>query len=110
MADQAPLICRDIHKTFDQLEVLKGISLETQKGDVVSLSTKDLIAMKIPKLYVYGERDSIIPSEMELMFRNSAEPKQLITYDHAAHGTDLFLSTHGDDLRQNLLKFLKDLP
>lgn len=37
MADQAPLICRDIHKTFDKLEVLKGISLETKKGDVVSL-------------------------------------------------------------------------
>ena len=37
MADQSPLICRDIHKTFDQLEVLKGISLETRKGDVVSL-------------------------------------------------------------------------
>ncbi|HEV8077481.1 MAG TPA: ATP-binding cassette domain-containing protein [Marinobacter sp.] len=37
MADQAPLICKDICKTFDKLEVLKGISLETQKGDVVSL-------------------------------------------------------------------------
>src|SRR5690606_41931407 len=37
MADPAPLICRDIHKTFDTLEVLKGISLETRKGDVVSL-------------------------------------------------------------------------
>ena len=37
MADESPLICRDIHKTFDKLEVLKGISLETRKGDVVSL-------------------------------------------------------------------------
>ena len=37
MADQAPLICRDIHKTYDKLEVLKGVSLETRKGDVVSL-------------------------------------------------------------------------
>ncbi|HLV77980.1 MAG TPA: ABC transporter ATP-binding protein [Marinobacter sp.] len=37
MAESAPLICRDIHKTFDQLEVLKGVSLETRKGDVVSL-------------------------------------------------------------------------
>ena len=37
MAEPAPLICRDIHKTFDKLEVLKGISLETRKGDVVSL-------------------------------------------------------------------------
>ena len=37
MADVAPLTCRDIHKTFDQNEVLKGISMETRKGDVVSL-------------------------------------------------------------------------
>ncbi|WP_328190329.1 ABC transporter ATP-binding protein [Marinobacter sp. OP 3.4] len=37
MADDAPLICRDIHKTFDQNEVLKGVSLETRKGDVVSM-------------------------------------------------------------------------
>lgn len=86
------------------------ISSTRSVGGENGVSTQDLIAMEIPKLYVYGERDSIIPSEMELMFRNSAEPKQLITYDHAAHGTDLFLSIHGDDLRQNLLKFLKDLP
>ncbi|MCH8499411.1 MAG: ABC transporter ATP-binding protein [Marinobacter sp.] len=37
MPDNAPLICRDIHKTFGNLEVLKGVSLETRKGDVVSL-------------------------------------------------------------------------
>jgi hypothetical protein len=46
---------------------------------------------------------------MELMFRNSAEPKQLITYDHAAHGTDLLLSAYGDDLRQQLLGFIDEL-
>ncbi|WP_305883246.1 ABC transporter ATP-binding protein [Alkalimarinus coralli] len=33
----APLIVNDVHKTFGTLEVLKGISLETQKGDVISL-------------------------------------------------------------------------
>ncbi len=37
MAENAPLICRDIYKRFDKLEVLKGVSLETRKGDVVSL-------------------------------------------------------------------------
>ncbi|WP_404364964.1 ABC transporter ATP-binding protein [Marinobacter sp.] len=37
MADNAPLVCRDIYKKFGDLEVLKGISLETRKGDVVSL-------------------------------------------------------------------------
>ena len=79
-------------------------------GGENGVSTQDLSAMKIPKLFVYGERDSIIPSEMELMFRSSAEPKQLIKYDHTAHGTDLLLSTHGDDLSQHLLQFLRDLP
>ena len=37
MGETAPLIVQDIHKTFGTLEVLKGISLETQKGDVISL-------------------------------------------------------------------------
>jgi len=37
MAPAPPLICDNICKTFDEHEVLKGISLQTQKGDVVSL-------------------------------------------------------------------------
>jgi arginine/ornithine transport system ATP-binding protein len=37
MGEATPLIVKDIHKTFNDLEVLKGISLEAQKGDVISL-------------------------------------------------------------------------
>ncbi|RMF13420.1 MAG: ATP-binding cassette domain-containing protein, partial [Gammaproteobacteria bacterium] len=37
MGDAPPLVVKDIHKRFNDLEVLKGISLETQKGDVVSI-------------------------------------------------------------------------
>jgi len=85
------------------------ISSTRSVGGENGVSAPDLRALTIPKLYVYGERDAIIPSDMELMFKNSAEPKQLITYDHAAHGTDLLLSTYGDDLRQQLLTFLNDL-
>ena len=51
MADHAPLICRDVHKTFDQLEVLKGISLETRKGDVVSLIGSSGWQEYLPALY-----------------------------------------------------------
>jgi pimeloyl-ACP methyl ester carboxylesterase len=69
----------------------------------------DLRALAIPKLYVYGERDAIILGDMELMFRSSPEPKQLIRYDHGAHGTDLLLSDYGDDLRQQLLSFIDEL-
>lgn len=37
MSDNAPLIATDIHKTFGDNEVLKGISLEAHKGDVISV-------------------------------------------------------------------------
>ncbi|TNC79679.1 MAG: histidine/lysine/arginine/ornithine ABC transporter ATP-binding protein [Oleiphilus sp.] len=38
MATSAPpLVVRDLHKQFNQLEVLKGVSLETKKGDVISM-------------------------------------------------------------------------
>ena len=37
MAETAPLIVNDIHKRFNKLEVLKGVSLEAHKGDVISL-------------------------------------------------------------------------
>ena len=33
--DQPIIRCRDVHKSFGSLEVLKGISLELMKGDVV---------------------------------------------------------------------------
>ena len=34
---QPALVARDIHKSFGQLEVLKGISLEAHEGDVISI-------------------------------------------------------------------------
>ena len=37
MGETAPLVVKDIHKTFGTLEVLKGISAEAHKGDVISL-------------------------------------------------------------------------
>ncbi len=33
--DQPIIQCRDVHKSFGQLEVLKGISMDLMKGDVV---------------------------------------------------------------------------
>lgn len=38
MADsQPPLVVQDIHKSFDGVEVLKGLSLTAHKGDVISM-------------------------------------------------------------------------
>ncbi len=37
MSDASALMINDLHKTFGQNEVLKGISLEAHKGDVISI-------------------------------------------------------------------------
>ncbi len=37
MGEIAPLVVKKVHKTFGSVEVLKGISLDTNKGDVISL-------------------------------------------------------------------------
>jgi octopine/nopaline transport system ATP-binding protein len=37
ISDVPALVAKDIHKTFGQLEVLKGISLEAREGDVISI-------------------------------------------------------------------------
>ena len=36
-ADQPIVTCRDVHKSFGQLEVLKGISMDLMKSDVVCI-------------------------------------------------------------------------
>lgn len=37
MADIAPLVVKDLYKTFNENEVLKGVSIEAHKGDVISM-------------------------------------------------------------------------
>jgi len=37
MSQDAPLVVTDIHKSFNSHKVLKGVSLEAQKGDVISM-------------------------------------------------------------------------
>ena len=37
MSQEAPLLVTDIYKRFNDHEVLKGVSLEAQKGDVISM-------------------------------------------------------------------------
>ncbi len=37
MSEQTPLVVKDLYKRFNALEVLKGVSLEANKGDVISM-------------------------------------------------------------------------
>ncbi len=87
MGDAAPLVVKDIHKRFNDLEVLKGISLETQKGDVVSIigssgsgkSTflRCINLLEIPTsgdIFVHGEQIRFTEKRGE---RVPADPRQV---------------------------------
>ncbi|MEE8500681.1 MAG: ATP-binding cassette domain-containing protein, partial [Kiloniellales bacterium] len=36
-AAQPALVCEDVHKSFGRLEVLKGVSLTANQGDVIAM-------------------------------------------------------------------------
>lgn len=83
----APLNVRDIHKSFGKLDVLKGISLEAQKGDVISLigssgSGKSTFLRCINLLETPTSGDIIVHGE-KMQFeikrgqRRPANPKQV---------------------------------
>lgn len=37
MSNNTPLVVKDLHKSFGSIDVLKGVSLEAHKGDVISM-------------------------------------------------------------------------
>lgn len=50
---QPTLVAEDIHKNFGTLEVLKGISLTANKGDVVSIIGSSGSGKYFPSLYEF---------------------------------------------------------
>lgn len=101
--------CLRLAMDGDLVGVVVISSTQSVGGDN-QISSPALAALTIPKLFIYGDKDMVIPGTMTLMHKVAAEPKILVVYDSAAHGTDLFNTPYGDDLRQQLLNFLKALP
>lgn len=88
MEEVAPLLVKDIHKTFGSVEVLKGISAEAFKGDVISLigasgsgkSTflRCINLLETPTLgdiYVHGEAVKFATNKKGI--RSPADPRQV---------------------------------
>jgi formylglycine-generating enzyme required for sulfatase activity len=91
-----------------ELEGLVLIAAPMSSGPVESAAGQELSQLTIPKLFVYGEKDGEgVPEGMNQLYQAVAEPKDLVTYDSAARGTQLFRSPFGDDFREVLLGFLE---
>ena len=79
---QPPLVVRDIHKSFGDTEVLKGISLTAHKGDVISLigssgSGKSTFLRCINLLEVPNKGDIKVHGE-DILFRERGGEREPI--------------------------------
>lgn len=93
---------------LDGLVVLSSSLTPSPDSEVTDEDLKELTAAS---LYVYGERDHEgIPEAMTEMYRLSPEPKEIVTFDTTARGTELLRSAYADDMRELLLGFLAELP
>ncbi len=93
-----------------ELEGVVVVSSTRRLGEDNQVTAANLLHLTIPKLFIYGNRDFVdVCTLMSEMYRSAAEPKEEIIYDTGAHGTDLFLGSYGEDIRQQLLAFVNAL-
>jgi hypothetical protein len=66
--------------------------------------------IKYPKLFISGKVDQWAATT-ESLYDHAPDPKALIIYPNIAHhGTDLFLSSVGDQFLKSLLDFVNAIP
>ncbi len=68
----------------------------------------DIVNPDMPKLFIVAEQDpyTVVVGDTQRYYRDSPEPKQLILYPDAVHGTDLFATPSGSAFHQALMDFL----
>lgn len=100
-----------MHLTLtEDLAGLVVLSSSLSAGPTNQVTEADLLQLTIPKLYLYGSRDGFgFPEAMENIYRVSGEPKELITCESAAHGSDLLYGSCGDDIYQGIITSLEEL-
>jgi pimeloyl-ACP methyl ester carboxylesterase len=71
-------------------------------------ATQDIAAVTEPKLFIAGSGDEggAYVQVIDAFMERTPDPKDRITYEESAHGTDLFGTPSGPDLEEALLTFL----
>jgi uncharacterized protein len=75
-------------------------------GTGLSVTTEDLVALRVPKLFISTELDPVTFSTLDL-YDQTPEPKEKHIYPGSAHGTDLFFTEHRDDLTARMTAFIE---
>jgi esterase/lipase len=75
----------------------------------IAVTPAELQAATAPKLFIAAESDQVVPlAETQAMYDLAAEPKEIVVYAAAQHGTALLSTVHGPDLRRRLLDFIQN--
>jgi pimeloyl-ACP methyl ester carboxylesterase len=97
------------------LEGVVAIASGPSLGWPTEVRPEDYPRLTMPKLYVCAQEDSVdgqptgLASLMTLMYTASPQPRELKLFPGEAHGTELFDTESGDELRELLVGFLEDL-
>jgi pimeloyl-ACP methyl ester carboxylesterase len=95
---------------LDEFAGMVILSASLVVGPINYVSESELGQLTIPKLYLYGERDGHgFPDAMQKIYQVSAQPKGIISCDTAAHGSDLLISSCGEDIQQQIFSYLENL-
>lgn len=79
-------------------------------GPPTRVVPEELAGLAMPKLFICAREDPFeVADEIRRMYELSPEPKQIKLFSGNVHGTSLFNTRHGDELRDLLLGFLEEI-
>lgn len=89
------------------LVILSG----TGSGNPDKQNLANFVSPDMPKLFIVSENDHITDrtSVMTRLYEGAPEPKIFKTFSGSGHGTELFNSKHGEELRETFLNFLEGI-
>lgn len=95
---------------FIGLVILSSTMTAGPGADCLCLGPEYLEALTQPKLFISAKADvSIVVWDTKRMFDLSPEPKSLLMLPGTQHGTDLFKTDAGAELRSTMYDFLQSL-
>lgn len=96
----------------DHLDGLVVIAGPFSVGIPTSTSPAELEDLTIPTLFITAKDDPYsCEIDIKVMYAKAPEPRQLILYEGvSAHGTDLFFTSVGTELRDGLVTYLSLIP
>ncbi len=100
-----------VNVAFDKELAGLVIVAGTGSSDPDRQNLEDFVSPNMPKLFIVSENDSILDRTLAMtrLYESAPEPKIFKTFPGTAHGTELFSTKYGLELRETLFGFLEEI-